>query len=389
MSHIAVNKNAVRDVELIRSDQVASFSWPQGSDEVRAFVEPMVANGVGRYIRNVQTTFCLLRVGSHVFPATTNTENYESSYVCSPYNGAITYTLEELRNIQSRLLRGSLAGLIHSVAPLLRAARINQTVCVNNWLISTNLYPEWNGDLLREATRLLLEEFPDRAILFRSLNRRTNDALCDRFIEENYSLAPTRQVYWFDGSAPRYLQRRNCRWDQRLLEETEYEIVSHDQLVDVDDARIGALYDKLYLDKYSLHNPQFTTELIRLWRTRRLLEMYALRSPAGRIDGAVGLFSRGGVLTGPLVGYDTELPQKLGLYRMLMAIVLREAANQGVMLNLSSGAADFKRVRGATAEIEYMAVYCDHLPRFRRAVWKTLAMLLDRIGTTMLRKYQL
>ena len=95
------------------------------------------------------------------------------------------------------------------------------------------------------------------------------------------------------------------------------------------------------------------------------------------------------VLDQKRVGYDTSLPIELGLYRMLAAIVLREAARRAITLNMSSGIADFKRLRGGIAHIEYSAVYYDHLPMRRRIVWRTLATLLDQIGVRVLKKNEL
>jgi Acetyltransferase (GNAT) domain len=143
------------------------------------------------------------------------------------------------------------------------------------------------------------------------------------------------------------------------------------------------------LKKYSYYNPRFTEAAIRLWREQRLLEMFGLRSPEGRLDGVVGCFGRDRVLSAPLVGYDTSLPQKLGLYRMLIALVLRQAARQALTLNLSAGASGFKRLRGGVAHLEYTALFCAHLPPHRRAMWRTLTWLLTEVGARVLQNFEL
>ena len=51
-----------------------------------------------------------------------------------------------------------------------------------------------------------------------------------------------------------------------------------------------------------------------------------------------------------------------------------------MLLNLSSGVARFKRLRGGRPAMEYTAIYCRHLPRRRRIAWQTLALLLERVG---------
>ena len=145
----------------------------------------------------------------------------------------------------------------------------------------------------------------------------------------------------------------------------------------------------LYLEKYTSFNPQFTNRLVQLWRETNSLKLFGLRSPTGSIDGVVGCFRRGGVLTAPLVGYDTALPQKLGLYRMLMAIMFQAASDGEFVLNLSSGAASFKRLRGGKPYLEYTAVFCDHLSGYQRRAWRTVAALLNQVGGRVLQRLEL
>ncbi|MFP3787222.1 hypothetical protein SB769_39120, partial [Burkholderia sp. SIMBA_024] len=77
-------------------------------------------------------------------------------------------------------------------------------------------------------------------------------------------------------------------------------------------------------------------------------------------------------LAAPVLGYDTALPQELGLYRMLSYLVARTAHENGVQLHNSSGVAEFKRNRGAEPEFEYTAVYTRHLPWRHRVGWRLL-----------------
>jgi hypothetical protein len=74
---------------------------------------------------------------------------------------------------------------------------------------------------------------------------------------------------------------------------------------------------------------------------------------------------------------------------MLGGILYDIAAQKGWLLNDSSGAAEFKRLRGAVPEIEYRAVYVRHLPWRRRVGWATLAFLLRRIAVPIVRRYGL
>lgn len=341
------------------------------------------------WVSNVRTEFTTVRAGAHDFPVTINETEYANCWVASPYNAVVLYALEELREVRNRIARTALAGLIHAVAPVLKAARINKVVCVNNWLLSTNLYGSWSGDDLGLLTAKLVGEFPDHVIVFRSLNEATNPELLARFRAERFLLAPSRQIYFCDDPAAA-LRKQNTTIDHRLLtRKTAYRIVRHNELTADDDARILDLYNQLYLQKYSYQNPQFTLRLIELWRRTGMLQLIGLRSPEGRLDGIVGMFIRGEVITTPLIGYDLSLPSQLGLYRMLTLLVMQHANQTGKVLNLSSGAAQFKRHRGGRPFIEYSAVWCHHLPLFRRVTWRSLAALLQHVGVPVMRHWQL
>ena len=103
----------------------------------------------------------------------------------------------------------------------------------------------------------------------------------------------------------------------------------------------------------------------------------------------IAFFEADDTMTAPIVGYETSLPQALGLYRRLMALAARRARAGRLLLNMSAGAAAFKRNRGGVAAIEYSAVFTRHLPlRHRVAAW-LVRVLLDTIGLPLLRRFEL
>jgi hypothetical protein len=354
-----------------------------------SFLAALTQCGASSLIRNVRTSLELVQVGRHVFPVTINDTEYENSWVCSPFNAVISYPLDELREIRSEVLRSALRTVILGMAPMLRAARINRVVCINNWLLSTNLYPDWNGDGLDELTSECQRRWPHHAIMFRSLNQVCHGQLMTRLVDCGYLLAPSRQVYLCEDlhAAQR---KQNSEIDHDLLtRRTHYRVVRDGDLTDNDVPRIRELYDQLYLGKYSRHNPQFSDELVRLWRAHRVLRLIGLRNQQGVLDGIVGCFVIDRVLTTPLIGYDLTLPRRLGLYRLLTALVFEEARNGECLLNLSAGAAAFKRHRGGQPHLEYSAVFVRHLSAHRRIAWNTLSLLLTHIGATVLQRYEL
>lgn len=370
-------------------DAARPFHWPQGNETFRRVLSEIGNADSTHYFANCKTQFSISRVGRHILPLTINDRIQGNSYVCSTYCGTIEYPLFELREIPIAVLRFLLRCLIRSLAPVLRAVTIDRAVSVNNWLLSTNLYPDWDGAGIDQLVAELTARYPDHAILMRSLNESTNPQICLRCRQAGFLMVASRQVYLFNSASP-FMRRSNVRVDTKLLNDrSDYQRVEHDQLSASDDARIQELYSQLYIGKYSRHNPQFTTPLIRLWRESGFLTITGLRNAQGRLDGVVGCFERDGVLTAPLVGYDTSLPQRLGLYRMLMAIVLQKSDFTGAVLNLSSGAAQFKRLRGGEPEIEYTAIDCRHLAWPRRLVLRLLAWLLNTVGVFLLKRFQL
>ena len=91
-------------------------------------------------------------------------------------------------------------------------------------------------------------------------------------------------------------------------------------------------------------------------------------------------------MTPPIVGYDTTRPAAEGLYRIASLLYARQAAEAGVRLNGSAGAADFKRQRGARGVIEYSAMDVRGLALHRRLIVGFLAWALERFAVPMMRE---
>ncbi|GAA3406381.1 GNAT family N-acetyltransferase [Paenibacillus hodogayensis] len=380
---------------LFSSDAFGQIRWPshKDGDYARRFLLALQAGPTETFVPNIRTSLYALALGNAVMPVTVNDAEYGNSYVCSPYTHYVSYARQELYLLESAAARAALGGLLHGLGLLLKACRFNRAVHINNWLLSTNLYPELTGEEIDAAVRLLLERFPNHTVIFRSLCRTTNGALMDHLKRCGFRLVPSRQVYLLRQKGE-LVPNAKARWllkrDAGLIDKHGYETVGPDRLTAADMPRLAELYRMLYLDKYSRFNPQFGAPFLELVHRENLLELYAIRHrESGRLDAVLGFYSRGDVMTTPVFGYDTSLPQQAGLYRMLSAALVGIAGERGLLLHESSGAAQFKRNRGAVAEIEYSAVYDRHLPPGRRAGWKLLEKLLNGVGVPLLEKYKL
>lgn len=355
----------------------------------RAFLGPMLRDGIAPYVANVrQTALRLIVVDERtVLPLTINDATLRdppNAWVVSPRNAYVDYAGEELHELDGAALRTSLRGALAGLGAVLAAGRVDRIVHVDNWCLSTNLHPELDVDVLREVQSLLRDTWPDHAHAWRSVHAWRGEALPERLRALGYTPVPARSCFVWDPHDPSHRRSRDLKHDARLLRNRGFEIVDADGLSSEDAPRLRALYDALYLDKYSRHNPWFTDAFVRA-ALDGALTVKALRRD-GELYGVVGFFRRAGFMTTPLFGYDTELPMKEGLYRMCSRLLVDAALDSGDILHQSAGAASFKRNRHAEPVLEETLVDVGHLGMSRRAAWGVLRQGLEKIAVPLVEK---
>jgi hypothetical protein len=356
---------------------------------VAAFVDLFTAFPVAELIGNLHTQVTRLDAGGRCFPLTLNEQGSRTCYICCPSAAYIDYAIDETRNFLSRpLLRRAIRALIGACAPLVRASGLDHQAQVNNWLFSTNPAPLLTRAVAAEIRQTLIRRYPDRAIVMRGLNEMADAQTLAALRAEGFRLLPARQVY-IAAALDKTAMTKNMREDRRLMRRSPWQVVEDADFGGADYARSEALYNMLYLDKYTPLNPHYTARYIREMHQRGIMRMMGLRGPGGQLAGVSGLFRNGATLTQPIVGYDTALPRGAGLYRAVMALAQDHAAAHGLFFNMSAGAADFKRRRGAVPVIEYTAVYVRHLPPRQRIATGIMETVLARIGVPLLRRFGL
>jgi hypothetical protein len=266
---------------------------------------------------------------------------------------------------------------------------VDDAVALNNWLLSTNLYPPLQKEALGRWIDEALERWPRHALWFRSLNRRYTPEWLQALEGIGCILIPSRQVYLYDRIDPHARRPQNLRRDLGLLRKTGLVRSAAEEWSPGDFERAARLYAQLYLEKYSRLNPHYSARFLEVWHAAGLLELTGFRDPKGVLQAVVGLFRIGNTITAPIVGYATERPSEEGLYRLLMATVYEQAAARSFRINLSAGAAQFKRLRGGVGTVEYSAVYVHHLPANRRRAISLLGTLARRIGEPCMRRFKL
>ncbi|MCB1135588.1 MAG: GNAT family N-acetyltransferase, partial [Chlamydiia bacterium] len=152
-----------------------------------------------------------------------------------------------------------------------------------------------------------------------------------------------------------------------------------------DAPRLLELYSKLYIGKHSRCNVMFKQSFVERALRHRLLNFLALERD-GRIDAVMAYVQNDRMVYTPFIGYDLELPQDLGLYRMASALLVKQALDLGLAVNHSAGAARFKKNRGAHGVIEQHYVFTEHLPTYRQAGWRVLRQIMNRLAVPMVKR---
>ena len=340
-------------------------------------------------IGNLKTQVSCIGAGELRMPVTVNSSEPDNTWICSPHTAYARYAVEELERFGHPVLTKPLQGLCRVAGHYFWNSRIDDAVAVNNWLLSTNLYPPSDRAALQSWISEAVQRWPAHAIWFRSLNPRYTEDWIRQLTEVGCVLIPSRQVYLYDHIASDNHHPRDLRRDLRLLRTSDMAVSSSRQWTAPDFERAAELYGLLYLKKYSGLNPDYSAGFLRIWSEAGLLDLNGFRDGAGILQAVIGTFSRGDTITAPIVGYNTAEPQRRGLYRLLMASVFRSAALTRRRINLSAGAAEFKRLRGGVGTIEFSAVYARHLPKFRQRSLSALSFLARRIGEPIMRRFEL
>lgn len=382
-------------MQLIFPEQITA------SDKVSQYVRDFYHHQGMNYIANLSTQMALLDTGEECYPVSINSGKEKPSasanaYVVSPRTAYIDYAQFEIAALKKPWLTWPINILVVLVGLILKLINIDQLIQINNWLLSTNLYPaipfQHNEKKLETLKQLFITLYPQHAFGFRSLNDASNQQTMTAMHNAGFIAIPSRQVYLFDGSegeAAPFWQKHNTQIDAKSLASMPYQLCQGDAFSDADFARCEQLYRMLYIDKYSPLNPQYSALWLAAGQHHGWLTLIGLRNAAGELDGVVGFFESEQIITAPIVGYNTSLPAKEALYRRLTQVCLQRAIAHKKLLNFSSGAANFKRLRGGVPAIEYSMVYVAHLRFYRRWCWKTLGYLLQKIAVPLMRRWKL
>ena len=353
------------------------------------YVKAFSAGESRAFIANLDTSVRLFQWGDYALPMTINGDVAARTYVCSPRATYIDYPIAELGHFPNQALVPALRLLISGVGLSAAPCDVDRIAIVNNWMMSTNLPVALDPALAGAMTAQLMDAFPRHVLAMRSLTWRHSGPLMTALEAAGWAVMPSRQIYLVDDVAAQSLPRRDARRDDKLRRETGLAYEELSDMSDADAARIAELYRTLYIDKHSNLNPEYTPRFIALTHRLGMIRYFVFRDAEGVIQSCGGVYVSGSHATMPVLGYNTAMDREHGLYRLAFHSGSLYAARAGLQFNMSSGAAAFKRNRGAVPEIEYTAFHLGHLPRRRRYPFALLRGVAKYVGIPMLKKYQL
>ncbi len=350
------------------SDLISDFSF-----EFTFFKE-----NVSSFITNIDTETILLANHQFVILATVNQEEYSNTYVCSPYGTYIKQAQVHKNNINNKKLKILVSLLSRPTGAFFKIGKINKTIVVNNSLATGSFHPIFLEKYIPEINYQLTKIYPFHAIMLPRINKTCNNELLINLIKNNYLLLPTGVVHLYDCKTD-LMKNENLKSDLTLLKKSDYNVVLHDELTPLDVFRIHKLYELLFFKKHQTICPRYTVEYFIKCHKNRWYEFTALRNKEGVIDAFISSCKHQDLMVGGPSGYDIHKPKQLGFMRMLLALNLKKSYEEGCVYNAGASNDQFKRWRGSRPEIEYNAVYCEHLPCWRRIPWKLLSVMTNRI----------
>jgi len=225
-------------------------------------------------------------------------------------------------------------------------------VQVGSWPFSTTLRETLSDEDLVAVLDSVIERYPDRPIALRHVFEDSPPALLATLAQRGFQRLPARVVYTLDASQAIKPKASHLKRDLALLARSDLTVVADADFTAQDLERALRLYQLIYRHRHSLRNPDYSIEFLQWARRRGLIELLGLRSSTGQLCAFAARHNQGATTSVPMLGYDLEADRRDGLYRQLVAVLVREAGLRQQKFDFSSGAGDFKRKRGFEPRLE-------------------------------------
>ena len=288
----------------------------------------------------------------------------DTSYLTSLRSGWFDYAAEELND------KWWAAWLVRRLGTCACWIGLDRITLVGNWPVSTNVWDEATCTDLAQVCASVMAQHPTHFVAVRNLQSDKHAELMTELRRLGFVALPARVVYEFDlreglTRKPSHLMR-----DHTARKRSGLRMVVTHQVSRESARRMSALYNRIYLDKHSQLNAQYTPDFFEDMVNHHVMRALLLTHSNGDIMAFAMLYQVGDTLTVPALGYATDAEID-GLYRLLFSAIHEYAQSHALLLNYSSGAGDFKRKRGGVPKLEYTMIQAPkHSSR-----WKTSLLL--------------
>ena len=360
--------------------------------KVDSFSNMLDSVEIGELISNFNCEVGIKKSGVLSIPYTKSSmKNKKVCYTISQMSHNYHYAKRELEIEDLGISRFFIYPMLEILAIFLRLAKVDNSIMLNNWGISTNLYPKKIDESnLRKIIDECLEENKRESVIFRSVNSTTTPELelflenagFKRIFSRNIIIFPYLNLKDYKRSSRRQISR-----DSELEKDYDLTWKNVEQLNFEEAEQVKNLYDQLYLDKYSHYNPQFTTEFF-IQTSKLGIFSYNLLYSNEKMVGVIGTFSIEGLSTNPILGYDFHQDFSEKLYRILTAKIATLSSENNLRRHASSGAMEFKKLRGGISVPEYTMVYTKNLNLFRRINWAIFRFISMRIAKPVIMRME-
>lgn len=374
----ALNFEAVMDFEIYTKENIAELGGERlkFSEPSLQYLLPLVNYGSSQYAQNTNCEFGIVQIGKFYIPFSYNEKHKQPTYLTSLRAQFFNYLIEEIRKKKKFSIFFKLA-----IIPVLKLGNVifrlfgsDNIVMLNNWLVSTNLIPNFSFLYFKPVLHDLTYEFENELIIFKGLNDKLHGDKIKELETIGFLPVVSRINFVLDVKEKSFKKKRPLEQDKKRWDK-QNSLHWHEpsELSEEEKKAIIAHYKNLYIDKHSSSNPAYRSEFLDAALKSKFLKIELLRDENGDILGVQALASNESELTTPFIGYDQKAPKELGLYRHLNVKLVNDAEQGGKILNMSSGAGKFKQQRGGEPMVEYHMIYINHLPIMRRIFWRVFS----------------
>ncbi|KAA1039353.1 GNAT family N-acetyltransferase [Macrococcus equipercicus] len=339
--------------------------------------------GIDRGIRNVHADVQVMAVSGQLVPVSIKDGRHHDSWIHSFTAQYIDEMIAEVDRMTLKPVMKRSASLLLGAGRLLLRLTKEQTVTVFPSFMSTTLYTDSQFEHVGRITEELTRCFPHHAIVFRTLNTVHDDRAILCLQSAGYKPLISRAVYLFNpNEAHSKNERKDLKKDIKRFNKSGYTVT--DQLTEDEFSQLLPLYEQVYLEKYSVHNPHYTEAFFKFLYDELKLQWFIVKDQS-RIISFMAVQQVGDTLFPAYFGMDQSVK---GLYFMTSGLLYQYAIDNGLKVNNSAGAKDYKLARGSRPALEYHLVYSGHLTGTQKLAYQLFTAVATPLGALLLKRLQ-